>query len=128
MNEARRRRSSTRITLVLIGAASVTSCGDPAPVTTHRDVYENRTQCVQDWGDEKKCEVVTNGTHRGYYYGPSYTIGHDGSTTPRRTGTSPATAGAARDSRSTSRPIATQSQSVARSGFGSSSRSFSSGS
>jgi len=106
-----RRRASARVTLVLIGAASVAGCSDPPPPPMQRDVYQHRSQCVQDWGDEKKCEVITSGTHRGYYYGPGYSAtGSETSSAPRRG----------------SRAVATDT--VSRGGFGSSASAHSSGS
>ena len=69
-----RRRSSRHIRLVLIGAAaSVSGCGEPETAQlVQRDVYEHRSQCIADWGDERQCEVITEGQHRGYWFGPGY--------------------------------------------------------
>jgi len=116
-----RRRSSRQVTLVLIGAASLASCGEPAQnQMAQRDVYEHRSQCVQDWGEDKKCEVVTQGPHRGYWYGPTYTgMRYAPSTTSTRVGTTSEPSG----SRSSS-----SSSHVSRSGFGSSASSHSSSS
>lgn len=115
-----RRRSSTQVKLVLIGAASLVSCSDPPDTTlAQRDVYEHRSQCVQDWNDDKKCELVTQGPHRGYWYGPSY-VGtrYSPSSTTRRVGTTVEPSGGTHAS----------SSHVSRSGFGSSASSRSSGS
>lgn len=119
---APRRRSSTHVKLVLIGAASLVSCSDPPDTTlAQRDVYEHRSQCVQDWNDEKQCELVTQGPHRGYWYGPSY-VGarYSPSSTTRRVGTTVEPSG--------SKHASSSSSSVSRSGFGSSSVSRSTGS
>lgn len=117
-----RRRSTRQVTLVLIGAASLASCSGPAPEQmAQRDIYEHRSQCVQDWGDDKKCEVVTQGPHRGYWYGPSYTgARYAPSTTSRRVGTTVEPASGSRSAAGGSH--------VARSGFGSSASSHSSSS
>jgi len=117
-----RRRSSTRITLVLIGAASLQACNDPGPAMVQRDLYEHRSKCVQDWGDERKCELITDGQSRGYWYGPGYS----GSRSTALGGYS-ARPGGAPDSGPSKNAVGTHQQ-VARSGFGSSARSYSSGS
>lgn len=75
---AGRRRASTSITLVLIGAASMQGCGDSQQDAMQRDVYDSRVKCVQDWGDEKKCEAINDGRNRGYWYGPAYSWGRSG--------------------------------------------------
>jgi len=120
----RRRRSSRQVTLVLIGAASLASCGEPAQnQMAQRDVYEHRSQCVQDWGDDKKCEVVTQGPHRGYWYGPSYVgtrYAPSSNATSKRVGTTIEPSSGSRSSASGSH--------VSRSGFGSSASSRSSSS
>jgi uncharacterized protein YgiB involved in biofilm formation len=79
----RRRRSSARVTLVLLGAAALAACGQEDD-TLRRDVYANKEDCVQDWGDELKCEKppatgYTPGLRSGYWYGPSYRSGQYGS-------------------------------------------------
>lgn len=120
----RRRRSSREITLVLIGAASLASCGEPVQnQMAQRDVYEHRSQCVQDWGDEKKCEVVTQGPHRGYWYGPGYVgarYAPSSNTSSKRIGTTIEPSSGSKGSASGSH--------VSRSGFGSSASSRSSSS
>jgi hypothetical protein len=88
-----------------------------------RDLYENRGKCVQDWGDEKKCDLITDGQHRGYWYGPGYSrssYGYGGTTS---TDTTTAKSGAAPQGRN-----AIGSHQVSRSGFGSSASAHSSGS
>lgn len=74
-----RRRSSVRITLVLIGSMLVTGgCGQQE----QRHVYKNKQDCLDDWGgDEKNCEELRQNDpnyHRygyGYFYGPRFNIG-----------------------------------------------------
>ena len=47
----RRRKSSTRITLVLLGAAALAGCGaDGDDGHRRRDVYASKEDCVADWG------------------------------------------------------------------------------
>ena len=75
----RNRRRSARITLVLLGtAAALAACGD-SDDGTRRDLYASKQDCVQDWGDETKCESAPSGTTSsrphsggGYFYGPAY--------------------------------------------------------
>jgi hypothetical protein len=79
----RRRKSSTRVTLVLLGAAALAACGQEDD-TLRRDVYTSKEDCVHDWGDELKCENQpaadpTFGHSSGYWYGPSYRSGQFGS-------------------------------------------------
>src|SRR4051794_27139220 len=76
----RSRKSTATLTLVLIGAAALSACGEK-PQTATRDVYRNATDCKRDWGDDdKKCERVSSGPHAGYFYGPSYGYGYGHST------------------------------------------------
>jgi hypothetical protein len=110
--------------LVLIGAASLHGCGDPQPQMVQRDLYENRGKCVQDWGDEKKCDLITEGTSRGYWYGPGYSVGH----APTAAGPQ-GTAAESDPAKLVPRgKNALGAHRVARSGFGSSARAYSSGS
>ena len=67
-----RRRASASITLVLIGTAAISGCGEDPPATA-RDLYRSRADCQVDWGeDARKCEAVSSGPHSGYWYGPHY--------------------------------------------------------
>src|SRR5262249_43549610 len=63
------RRAPASITLVLIGSAALSGCGDE---TARRDIYRSSLDCQADWGDESRCVQVRSGPHLGYYYGPSY--------------------------------------------------------
>ena len=80
----RLRKSSARVTLVLLGAAALTSCGQQES-TLRRDLYANKEDCLKDWGDELKCAEqpapVRSGSsyHGGYWYGPFYRGGDYGS-------------------------------------------------
>jgi hypothetical protein len=71
----RPRKSSTCVTLVLIGTAAVSGCSDP-PATSRKDAYASRQECLADWGDEKECDEQvaprtgsSSGSH--IYWGPS---------------------------------------------------------
>lgn len=64
------RRSTLQITLVLIGIATLTACGEQK-----RSVYSSKQDCVDDWGDGKGCEEPPPGSahyHSGYWYGPRW--------------------------------------------------------
>src|SRR5450755_2863046 len=79
----RPRKSSARITLVLLGAAALASCGQQES-TLRRDLYANKEDCLKDWGDELKCAEqaapASTGSsyHGGYWYGPFYRSGDYG--------------------------------------------------
>jgi uncharacterized protein YgiB involved in biofilm formation len=67
------RKSSTRITLVLIGAAALAGCGRDDEVG--RDVYATREDCLADWGNKAEdCTPATEKRHQGsgFFYGPLY--------------------------------------------------------
>lgn len=64
------RRSTTSISLVLIGSAALHGCGEEVG---KRDIYRSQAECAQDWGsDPTRCERQRSGSHTGYYYGPYY--------------------------------------------------------
>ena len=84
----RPRRAPATITLVLIGSAALTGCGDE---TSRHDIYRTRLDCQADWGDETRCTPVSSGPHTGYYYGPGYRDNRSntaGTTTGPRQGSS----------------------------------------
>lgn len=102
------RKSSSRVTLVLIGVAALAGCSEE-----RRDVYASRQDCLADWGNKPQdCTPATEERYAGhhYFYGPSYTYS-------RGWGSSGWTPGAR-----SSRAIASSSASVARGGFGSTGR------
>ena len=106
------RKSSQRVTLVLIGVAALSGCGDEK----RRDVYATREDCLADWGNKAEdCTKATDPGHanRGYFYGPSY--GH------RSSGSGSTWSG----SRSSGRSSFSSSSGTSRGGFGSSGRSAS---
>lgn len=78
----RTRKSSTHVTLVLLGAATLAGCGNSGPDSagTRRSQYATREDCLADWGDPKECEeqqiVGRDGTRRRIYVGG----GHGGGT------------------------------------------------
>ena len=105
------RKSSSRVTLVLIGVAALGGCGGD---DSRRDVYASREDCLADWGNRAQdCTPATEDKHRGrgYFYGPTYahTSGTSGTSWNRSTGTS--------------RSLGSTSSGTSRGGFGSSSSS-----
>ena len=107
------RKSSGRVTLVLIGLAGLTGCSEDGQ---RRDVYATREDCLADWGNKPQdCTPADDPRHRGHYYGPYY--GYSSGTGSSWN----------RSSSSSSRSIGSQSSGVSRGGFGSSSRSSSGG-
>ena len=64
------RKSSSRVTLVLIGVAALGGCGGE-----RRDLYASREDCLADWANNPAdCSPATDPSHqsRSYWYGPSY--------------------------------------------------------
>jgi uncharacterized protein YgiB involved in biofilm formation len=70
----RARKSSACVTLVLIGAAALSGCGDQS--ATRRANYPSKEECLADWGDPRECEQQetrsNSGVRPGYFWGPSY--------------------------------------------------------
>jgi hypothetical protein len=65
------RKSSSRVTLVLIGVAALSGCGKDE----RRDVYASREDCLADWGNKPQdCTPATDPRHHssGFFYGPLY--------------------------------------------------------
>ena len=113
------RKSSTRVTLVLIGLAGLTGCGED---DQRRDVYASREDCLADWGNKAEdCTPATDPKHRssGFFYGPmyGYRSSGSGSSWSRSTGSSRSIGSSSSSSRSSS------GSSISRGGFGSSGRS-----
>ena len=109
------RKSSGRVSLVLIGLSTLAGCGED---DTRRDVYKTRADCLADWGNKPAdCTPATEQRHAGsgFFYGPAYGYRSGGS-------------GSSWTNRAASgRSIgSTGSSTVSRGGFGSSSRSSSS--
>ena len=106
------RKSSGRVTLVLIGLTAIAGCGED---DQRRDVYASREDCLADWGNKPEdCTPATEARHRssGFFYGPSYGYRSSGS----------GSSWSSRSSSSGSRSIGSSS-STSRGGFGSSGRS-----
>lgn len=87
------RRSSGRVTLVLIGVAALTAtlagCGKKE---VRRDVYASKQDCLSDWGNKPAdCEpAYDRPTGNGaitHYYGHPYAYG-GGSSSPSHSGKS----------------------------------------
>jgi hypothetical protein len=115
------RKSSSRVTLVLIGLAGLAGCGgDP------RDVYASREDCLADWGNKPEdCTPATDPRHasRGYFYGPmvvhrSWGPGSGAGRSWSSSSSRPSSSGSSRSSTSWG-----SSGSSSRGGFGSSGRS-----
>lgn len=78
----RLRKSSSRVTLVLIGLAGLGALSGCSKEEVRRDVYASKEDCLADWGNSPKdCEPAydrpTGNGARTHYYGPSYI--HSGS-------------------------------------------------
>ena len=115
------RKSSARVTLVLIGLSTLAGCSGEDD--TRRDVYASREDCLADWGNKPEdCTPATDPRHRssGYFYGPMYAnrswgSGHTWTSGSSRTGRSIGSSSSSSSSHS----------SISRGGFGSSGRSSS---
>ena len=70
------RRASTRVTLVLIGAAALQGCGsEPDTLPRAQDTYLSLDECAADWGRPDYCERQDMTTAAGsstYFRGPVY--------------------------------------------------------
>ncbi|HUQ28755.1 MAG TPA: hypothetical protein VM051_09185 [Usitatibacter sp.] len=109
------RKSSARVTLVLIGVAALAGCSRTPE--ERRDVYASREDCLADWGNKPEdCKPAPEARHssHGFWYGPMYPI-------PYGMGSSAFSRGSSRSIGSSS--SGTHSSSVSRGGFGSSARS-----
>ena len=106
----RERKSSLRVSLVLIGVAAVSACGED---DHRRDVYASREDCLADWANRPQdCTPATEPRHASshYWYGPVYA--------DRSSSAGADWMSNARGARS----IASSKAGVARGGFGSSAR------
>jgi uncharacterized protein YgiB involved in biofilm formation len=74
----RPRKSSTQVTLVLLGAAAFLGWKwfEGRDATTTRDVYASKEDCLKDWRNADECEEApaqrSDGARHTYWYGPSY--------------------------------------------------------
>ena len=105
----RPRKSSACVTLVLIGAAALSGCGE-GPATSRRASYATKEECLADWGDPKECEQQEarqgDGTRSHFFWGPS-------------TGSSRSYGGGSRSSSSSRGSSSSGGHSISRGGFGS---------
>ena len=83
------RKSSLRVSVVLVGTAALTAC-DGGPRYTNRDIYASAEECQKDWGRPASCEPgygsVSGGPSR-VWYGPSYDSYSNTARSPRAVGT-----------------------------------------
>ncbi len=115
------RKSSSRVTLVLIGLAGLAGCGDE-----RRDLYASREDCLADWGNKPEdCSPATDPQHagRGYFYGPHYVYRSSGSGWSWGRSSSSSSSRSSTSSSSRSSSSWGSSGSTSRGGFGSSGRS-----
>lgn len=119
-----RRRSSTQITLVLIGTATLVGCGQQSTPAT-RDHYASLEDCAADWGRPESCERVQSSGHPGFmFWGPLYAAGaRNNALNDARRSANPNFVDPARQGRA----IGSSTAPTSRGGFGSSSRSYTSG-
>lgn len=84
------RKSSSSVTLVLIGAAALTAgltgCSQDE---VRRDVYASKADCLADWGNSPSdCEPAydrpTGNANTTHYYGKPYS--YSGGSSPSRSG------------------------------------------
>ena len=96
------------MTLVLIGAAALSGCGE-GPATSRRASYATKEECLADWGDPKECEQQEarqgDGTRSHFFWGPS-------------TGSSRSYGGGSRSSSSSRGSSSSGGHSISRGGFG----------
>jgi uncharacterized protein YgiB involved in biofilm formation len=101
----RTRKSSGRVTLVLIGLAAVGCSREP---DMKRDVYASREDCLADWARKpEECTAATDRPrHSGggyFFYGPMYSALSRGSYSSGWSGGNSTTSGRAVGSTSVSR-------------------------
>jgi len=69
-----KRKSSARVTLVLLGVAALSGCSREPQ--SRRDVYASREDCLADWGNKPAdCTPATDRPRHAtgpYFYGPTY--------------------------------------------------------
>ena len=69
-----KRKSSARVTLVLVGVAALAGCSREPQA--RRDVYASKEDCLADWGNRPQdCTPATDRPHPNggsFFYGPFY--------------------------------------------------------
>ena len=112
-------KKSSRITLVLIGLATLGGCGGQK-----QDVYATREDCLADWGKKPEdCKPSADPKHAGlgYFVGPL--VAHSLWGRGFGGGIGDGASGSRSSFRSGTSSSGSRSSSVSRGGFGSSSRS-----
>jgi uncharacterized protein YgiB involved in biofilm formation len=69
------RKSSGRMTLVLVGISVLAACGKNEEM--RRDVYASKEDCLADWGNKPEdCTPSTEKRHQGggFFLGPLYAM------------------------------------------------------
>ena len=120
-----RRRSSAQITLVLIGTVTLVGCSQQSTPSA-RDHYASLEDCAADWGRPESCERVQSSGYPGgfLFWGPLYAAGaRNNALNDARRNANPKFADPARQGRA----IGSSTAPTSRGGFGSSSRSYTSG-
>jgi uncharacterized protein YgiB involved in biofilm formation len=110
----RKLRKSSRVTLALIGVASLAACSRDDD--HRRDVYKTREDCLADWANKPEdCKPATEPRHAssGFWYGPMYAYRSYSSGNAW-------TSGARASSRSIGTSSTGSSSAISRGGFGSS--------
>ncbi|MGZ9031844.1 MAG: hypothetical protein ACXW2G_10745 [Burkholderiaceae bacterium] len=125
----KRRRTSTRISLVLIGTAALSACEQP-PETMARDHYATVEDCAADWGRPESCDRVQSSGYPGgafIFRGPSYAVGARDTARTQAFGEAQGRGRSALvDTSRQGRSIGTAIEPTTRGGFGTRSRSYSS--
>jgi len=120
-----RRRSSTQITLVLIGTVTLGGCSQQSTPSA-RDQYASLEDCAADWGRPESCERVQSSGYPGgfLFWGPLYAASaRSNALNDARRNANPSFVDPARQNRA----IGSSKAPTSRGGFGSSSRSYTSG-
>ena len=120
-----RRRSSAQITLVLIGTVTLVGCSQQTTPTA-RDHYASLEECAADWGRPESCERVQSSGYPGgfLFWGPAYALSaRNNALNEARRSANPNFVDSARQGRA----IGSSTVPTSRGGFGSSSRSYTSG-
>ena len=119
------RRSSASITLVLIGTVTLVGCSEQSTPST-RDQYASMEDCAADWGRPESCERVQSSGYPGgfLFWGPLYAANaRNNALNDARRSANPNFVDPARQGRA----IGSSTAPTSRGGFGSSSRSYTSG-
>ncbi len=121
-----RRRSSAQITLVLVGTAALVGCSEQSTPMA-RDHYASLEDCAADWGRPERCDRVQSSGYPGFlFWGPLYAANaRSNALNEARRSASAGYADPARQGRAIG--SSTAPSLTSRGGFGTSSRSYSTG-